>query len=96
MTQMVGRIMRQPYARRIETSTALNQSYIYCYNVTSTSGLLKTGREKSTTLNQGYIYCYSKDVGKAVEGVKAGLENEGLTGLGDNICVHGRDILSAP
>ena len=59
MTQMVGRIMRQPYARRIETSKALNQCYIYCYN---------------------------KDVGKAVEGVKAGLENEGLTGLGDTVC----------
>ena len=58
MTQMVGRIMRQPYARRIETSKALNQCYIYCYN---------------------------KDVGKAVEGVKAGLENEGLTGLGDTV-----------
>ena len=51
--------MRQPYARRIETSKALNQCYIYCYN---------------------------KDVGKAVEGVKAGLENEGLTGLGDTVC----------
>ena len=62
MTQMVGRIMRQPYARRIETSHALNQCYIYCYN---------------------------KDVGKAVEGVKAGLENEGLTGLGDSVRGHG-------
>ena len=27
--------------------------------------------------------------GKAVEGVRAGLENEGLTGLGDAIRVHG-------
>ena len=62
MTQMVGRIMRQPYARRIETSKALNQCYIYCYN---------------------------KDVGKAVEGVKAGLENEGLTGLGDTVRSYG-------
>ena len=62
MTQMVGRIMRQPHARRIETSPALNQCYIYCYN---------------------------KDVGKAVEGVKAGLENEGLTGLGDTVRGHG-------
>ncbi|MCY4612379.1 MAG: DEAD/DEAH box helicase family protein [Nitrospira sp.] len=58
MTQMTGRIMRQPYARRIEKSDALNQCYIYCYNT---------------------------DVGKAVEGVKTGLENEGLTGLGDAI-----------
>ncbi len=62
MTQMVGRIMRQPYARRIETSKALNQCYIYCYN---------------------------KDVGKTVEGVKAGLENEGLTGLGDTVRGYG-------
>ena len=58
MTQMTGRIMRQPHARRIEQCYALNQCYIYCYNT---------------------------DVGKAVEGVKAGLENEGLTGLGDAI-----------
>ena len=62
MTQMVGRIMRQPHAQRIETSHTLNQCYIYCYN---------------------------KDVGKAVEGVKAGLENEGLTGLGDTVRGHG-------
>ena len=58
MTQMTGRIMRQPHARSIAQSHALNQCYIYCYNT---------------------------DVGKAVEGVKAGLENEGLTGLGDAI-----------
>ena len=62
MTQMVGRVMRQPHARRIETSRVLNQCYIYCYN---------------------------KDVGKAVEGVKAGLENEGLTGLDDAVRGHG-------
>ena len=58
MTQMTGRIMRQPHARRIEKSDALNQCYIYCYNT---------------------------DVGKAIDKVKAGLENEGLTGLGDSI-----------
>ena len=54
MTQMVGRVMRQPHARRIANSDLLNRCYIYCYN---------------------------QDVGEAVEGVKAGLENEGLTGL---------------
>ena len=58
MTQMTGRIMRQPYARSIAQSHALNQCYIYCYNT---------------------------EVKKAVEGVKAGLENEGLTGLGNAI-----------
>lgn len=58
MTQMTGRIMRQPHARRIAQSPSLNQCYIYCYNT---------------------------DVGKAVDKVKAGLENEGLTGLGDAI-----------
>ena len=58
MTQMTGRIMRQPHARRIEQSDALNRCYIYCYNT---------------------------DVGKAVDKVKAGLENEGLTGLGNSI-----------
>ena len=58
MTQMTGRIMRQPHARGIAHSDALNRCYIYCYNT---------------------------DVGKAVDKVKAGLENEGLTGLGDAI-----------
>ena len=58
MTQMTGRIMRQPHARSIAQSHALNQCYIYCYNT---------------------------EVKKAVEGVKAGLENEGLTGLGNAI-----------
>ncbi len=58
ITQMVGRVMRQPYARAIKNSDALNKCYIYCYN---------------------------RDVGEAVEWVKNGLENEGLTGLGGSI-----------
>ncbi len=32
MTQMVGRVMRQPHARVIEQHDALNRCYIYCYN----------------------------------------------------------------
>ena len=67
MTQMVGRVMRQPQAQRITQYDALNRCYIYCYN---------------------------QDVGKAVSGIKAGLENEGLTGLGD--AVHGCSGADAP
>ena len=32
MTQMVGRVMRQPSAEVVATSEALNRCYIYCYN----------------------------------------------------------------
>ena len=69
MTQMTGRIMRQPHARRIEQSDALNRCYIYCYNT---------------------------DVGKAIEKVKAGLENEGLTGLGNAISGDGEGDAPQP
>ena len=55
ITQLVGRVMRQPHVRRTERE-ALDQCYVYCWNT---------------------------DVGVAVEQVKQGLENEGLTGLGD-------------
>ncbi len=57
ITQLVGRVMRQPYARR-------------------------TGRE---LLDQCYVYCYNTEVGVSVSQVKNGLEQEGLTGLGDQI-----------
>lgn len=58
MTQMVGRVMRQPHVRRIKGSEALNRCFIFCRN---------------------------QDVGAAVQQVKAGLEKEGLTGLGDPV-----------
>ena len=57
LTQLVGRVMRQPHAQR-------------------------TGRE---ALDQCYVYCCNVDVGVAVSQVKNGLENEGLTGLGDEV-----------
>ena len=57
LTQLVGRVMRQPHARR-------------------------TGRE---SLDQCYVYCSNVDVGEAVRQVKNGLEQEGLTGLGDMV-----------
>ena len=57
ITQLVGRVMRQPHARR-------------------------TGRK---LLDQCYVYCWNTDVGIAVGQVKSGLEEEGLTGLGDSV-----------
>ena len=57
ITQLVGRVMRQPHARR-------------------------TGRE---FLDQCYVYCWNTDVANAVAQVKNGLEQEGLTGLGDEV-----------
>lgn len=57
ITQLVGRVMRQPHARR-------------------------TGRE---SLDQCYVFCHNTDVGIAVQQVKNGLENEGLTGLGEAV-----------
>ena len=57
LTQLVGRVMRQPHARR-------------------------TNRE---ALDQCYVYCWDTQVGVAVNQVKAGLEQEGLTGLGDDV-----------
>ena len=57
LTQLVGRVMRQPHARR-------------------------TGRE---ALDQCYVYCWNTNVATAVQQVKNGLEQEGLTGLGDEV-----------
>ena len=57
VTQLVGRVMRQPHARR-------------------------TGR---ASLDQCYVYCWNTSVGDAVAQVKRGLEEEGLTGLGDAV-----------
>ncbi len=57
ITQLVGRVLRQPYAKR-------------------------TNRPK---LDQCYVHCLNTDIGVAVEQVKAGLEQEGLDGLGDQV-----------
>lgn len=61
ITQLVGRVMRQPHAQRT----------------------------KENTLDQCYVYCNNTDVGVAVEKVKTGLEEEGLTGLGDEVMSTG-------
>ena len=41
-----------------------------------------TGRE---ALDRCYVYCWNTDVAAAVQQVKKGLEQEGLTGLGDEV-----------
>ena len=64
ITQLVGRVMRQPFARR-------------------------TGRE---LLDQSYVYCWNTSVGDAVAQVKQGLEEEGLTGLGDAVTSDSTDF----
>ena len=64
ITQLVGRVMRQPHARR-------------------------TGRE---LLDQCYVYCWNTEVGVAVSQVKQGLEQEGLTGLGDMVISDASDF----
>ena len=64
LTQLVGRVMRQPYAKR-------------------------TGRE---ALDQCYVYCFNTEVGVAVAQVKNGLEQEGLTGLGDDVLTDSPEI----
>ena len=57
ITQLVGRVMRQPHARR-------------------------TNRE---SLDQCHVYCWNTNVATAVTHVKNGLEQEGLSGLGDEV-----------
>jgi type III restriction enzyme len=53
LTQMVGRVLRQPYARR----TGMN------------------------ALDECYVFTFDQDVNKAVEGVRKGLEDEGMADL---------------
>ena len=64
ITQLVGRVLRQPYAR-------------------------KTGQE---ALDQCYVYSWNTDVGVAVTHVKNGLEQEGLSGLGDEVIGASADL----
>ena len=64
LTQLVGRILRQPHAR-LTGVEALDRSYVYCWNL---------------------------DVLKAVDQVRQGLQDEGLTGLMDQVqSVEGDD-----
>ncbi len=64
ITQLVGRVMRQPHARR-------------------------TGRG---LLDQCYVYCWDTSVADAVAQVKRGLEEEGLTGLGEAVTSGAQDF----
>ena len=64
ITQLVGRVMRQPEARR-------------------------TQRE---ALDKCYVYCCNTDVHRAVDQVKLGLDQEGLTGLGDAVTANSDDF----
>ena len=57
LTQLVGRVLRQPDTRR-------------------------TGHAE---LDECHVICWSTPVGTAIEQVKHGLEQEGLTGLGDSV-----------
>ncbi len=57
LTQLVGRILRQPQAR-LTGVVALDRCYVYCWNL---------------------------DVLKAVDQVRQGLQDEGLTGLMDQV-----------
>ena len=68
LTQLVGRVMRQPHAQR-------------------------TGRE---ALDQCYVYCCNVDVSVAVSQVKNGLEQEGLTGLGNMVLSGSSDFQRVP
>ena len=68
LTQLVGRVMRQPHAQR-------------------------TGREG---LDQCYVYCCNTEVGVAVGQVKNGLEQEGLTGLGDSVLSDSPEFRRVP
>ena len=61
LTQLVGRVMRQPHARR-------------------------TGRER---LDRCAVYCLDMEVADAVQQIKRGLEQEGLTGLGQEVTAAG-------
>lgn len=61
MTQMVGRVLRQPDAR----STSIE------------------------VLNQCYVFCYDQNVNTAVDQVRKGLEDEGMTGLSEFVRAEG-------
>ena len=64
ITQLVGRVLRQPHARHTERQT----------------------------LDQCYVYCWNTDVSTAVTQVKNGLEQEGLSGLGDDVVGTSADL----
>ncbi|MBC6414446.1 MAG: DEAD/DEAH box helicase family protein [Chromatiales bacterium] len=61
LTQLIGRILRQPYAQRTPIDS----------------------------LNESYVYCCNPAVKDIVDGIKKGLQREGMDDLTDNISVRG-------
>lgn len=61
LTQMVGRVLRQPDAR----TTSIE------------------------ALNQCYVFCYDQKVDEAVDNVRKGLEEEGMSGLSEFVRAEG-------
>ena len=49
-------------------------------------------RTQREPLDQCYVYCWNTNVGRAVSQVKQGLEQEGLTGLGDEVTATSGDV----
>ena len=58
--------------------------------------VLRQPHTKSTSvqsLNECYVYCFDQEVSKAVENVRKGLEEEGMTGLGEFVKASGDTVV---
>ena len=65
LTQLIGRILRQPYAQEIQKFPALNESYVFCYN---------------------------KVVQEVVDGIRRGLQTEGMDDVVDQVAYSDHSI----